>query len=166
MTNFRSSIGAKNSTLSRGELVAKYLRGSLGPADYVARVHPDAGRYNGFNLLVGNLVPSLSTVAILVGSLQTVAVPPPPVGWKFATLDITGKLLGKTDDDDFYLALFKDGTTVKLLDASTDMSPPAAPQTQRRFVMQKPDAVAPGQYLVLYRVNGQQARQGLVINLV
>lgn len=124
------------------------------------------GRRRSSNLLVGNLVPTLSTAAILGGSLQTVAVAPPPVGWKFATLDITGKLLGKTDDDDFYLALFKDGATVKLFDGLTDTSPPAAPQTQRRFVMQKPDAVPPGQYLVLYRVNGQQAQQSLAISLV
>jgi hypothetical protein len=31
--------------------------------------------------------------------------------------------------------------------------------------MQKPDAVPPGQYLVLYRVNGQQARQSLEVDL-
>ena len=40
VTNFRSSIGAKNNTRSRGELVANYLRGRAGPADYVAQVHP------------------------------------------------------------------------------------------------------------------------------
>jgi hypothetical protein len=124
------------------------------------------GRRRASNPLVGNLVPTLNAAAILAGSFQTVAAAPPPVGWKFATLDITGKLLGRADVDDSYLALFKDGTTVKLFDASTDTSPPAAPQTQRRFVMQKPDAVPPGQFLVLYRVNGQQARQGLVVNLV
>jgi uncharacterized protein with NRDE domain len=55
VTNFRSSIGAKNNTRSRGELVANYLRGRAGPADYVAQVHPAAGAYNGFNLLAGYL---------------------------------------------------------------------------------------------------------------
>jgi hypothetical protein len=124
------------------------------------------GRRRSSNLLVGNLAPTVSTVALLGGSLQTVAVAPPPVGSKFAALDITGKLLGKTDDDDFYLALFKDGATVKFFDASTETSLPAAPQTQRRFAMQKADAVPPGRYLVLYRVNGQQAPQGLVVDLV
>jgi hypothetical protein len=124
------------------------------------------GRRRSSNLLVGNLAPTLSAAAILGGSLQAVAVAPPPVGWKFATLDIAGKLLGKTDDDDFYLALYKDGATVKLFDALADTSPPAAPQTQRQFVMQKPDAVPPGEYLLLYRVNGQQAQQSLAMNLV
>jgi hypothetical protein len=117
------------------------------------------GRRRSSNLLVGNLVPTLSTAAILAGSLQTVAAA------KFATLDITGKLLGKTDDDDFYLALFKDGATAKLFDALEDTAP-ATPQTQKRFEMEKPDAVPPGQYLVLYRVNGQQARQSIVVDLV
>jgi hypothetical protein len=130
----------------------------------VAQLLP-TGRRRSSNLLVGNLVPLLNTAAILGGSLQTVAASPPPIGWKFATLDLAGKLLG-TADDDVYLALFKDGATVKLLDASTDTSPPAAPQTQRRFAMLKAEAVPPGRYLVICRVNGQQARQSPVVDLV
>lgn len=123
------------------------------------------GRRRSSNLLVGNLLPTLSTAGILADSLQTVEVEPPSLGWNFATLDITGKLLGKTDDDDFYLALFKDGATVKLFDALEDTAP-APPQTKKKFEMKKPDAVPPGQYLVLYRVNGQQARQSIAIPLV
>ncbi len=78
---------------------------------------------------------------------------------------MTGKLLGQDGNDEFYLALFKDGATVKLFDALTDTSPAGAPQTQRQFVMQKADAVPPAQYLALYRVNGQQARQSVVVDL-
>jgi Pvc16 N-terminal domain/IPT/TIG domain len=122
------------------------------------------GRKRQSNLLVGNLVPVLTTATVF-GAVQHVAAAPPPVGWSFATIDITGKLLGATGNDEFYLALFKDGTTVKLFDDLSDTSPPGAPQTQRRFVMQKADAVPPGQYLVLYRVNGQQARQSAVVDL-
>jgi hypothetical protein len=123
------------------------------------------GRRRSSNLLVGNLLPALSSAAILGGTLQHVAAAPPPVGWSFATIDITGKLLGKDDDDDFYMALYQEGTTVKLFDALTEPLPAHAPQTQRRFKMQKADAVPPGKYLVLYRVNGQQARQSLVLDL-
>jgi hypothetical protein len=122
------------------------------------------GRKRQSNLLVGNLVPQLDTAGIF-GAVQHVAAAPPPVGWSFATIDVTGKLLGANDNDDFYLALFKDGTTIKLFDDLTDTSLPGARQTQKRFAMQKPDAVPPGQYLVLYRVNGQQARQSLVVDL-
>lgn len=124
------------------------------------------GRRRSSNVLIGNLVPTLSGALILGGSLQTVALAPPPVGWKFAKIDLSGKLLGKDGDDDFYLALFKDGATVKLLDASIDTSPPGPPQAKRQFVMEKLDAVPPGRYLVLYRVNGQQARQSFEIDLV
>jgi len=122
------------------------------------------GRKRQSNLLVGNLVPQLTT-ATISGAVNHVAAAPPPVGWSFATIDITGKLLGAAGNDEFYPALFKDGTTVKLFDDLSDTSPLSAPQTQRRFVMQKADAVPPGQYLVLYRVNGQQARQSVVVDL-
>jgi hypothetical protein len=97
--------------------------------------------------------------------VQTVQASPPPVGWKFATIDITGLLLGKPIDDDFYLALFKDGVTVKLFDALSDTSLPAQPQTKRQFQMAQLDAVPRGRYQVLYRVNGQQARRSFAVDL-
>ena len=123
------------------------------------------GRRRSSNLLIGNLSPNLNTVA-LSGAIQHPAAAPPPVDWNFATIEVTGKLLGKKDKDDFYLALYKDGTTFAMLDDDlNDKSPPNAPQTKRQFVMQKADAVPPGKYLVLYRVNGQQAQQSLVIDL-
>jgi hypothetical protein len=122
------------------------------------------GKLRSSNLLIGNLLPEL-TAATIFGPVQHVATAPPPVGWSFATIDVTGRLLGRDARDEFYLALFASGTTVKMFDALTDTSPVAAPQTQRRFVMQKPDAVPPGEYLVLFRVNGQQARQSLTIDL-
>jgi uncharacterized protein DUF4255 len=121
------------------------------------------GRVRSSNLLVGHLAPELNTASIF-GAIQHVTTAPPPVGFSFATIDITGRLLGK-DTDDFYLALFRDGETVKLFDALTDTSPVGSSQTARRFVMQKADAVPPGRYLVLFRVNGEQARQSPEIDL-
>jgi hypothetical protein len=122
-----------------------------------------SGRKRLSNLLVGNLLPTLSSATILAGSLQTVAAAPPPVGWKFATINLTGKLLGQDDKDDFYLALYRNGATVKVfendppLEHLKDTSPVGARQTARQSKMVKADAVPPGKYLVLYRVNGQQA---------
>ncbi len=113
------------------------------------------GRRRASNLLVAHLLPTLN--AAVVG-------PPPDVA-SVATIDVSGKLLGAQDMDDFYLALFKDGATVRLLDDATDTSLANAPQTQKRFVLKKTDAVLPGPYLVLYRVNGQQAQQGIGITL-
>jgi hypothetical protein len=119
------------------------------------------GRVRSSNVLMGNLIPNVTTVAIS-GVVQH--VDPPPDGWTYATIDVTGKLLG-TDNDDSYLTLFRDGASVKLIDSSTDTSPAGAPQTQRQFVMKKADAVPPGQYLAIYRVNRQQAVQSPLVDL-
>jgi hypothetical protein len=123
------------------------------------------GRRRASNALIGNLRPIISNVA-LVGAASTVATAPPPVGWKFATIDITGELLGRDDTDDFYLSLYQSGKTFAMLDAQDDRSPAAAPQTQRRFQMNQSEAVPPGRYLAIYRVNGQQAAQGFYVDLV
>lgn len=131
-----------------------------------------SGRKRLSNLLVGNLLPTLTVVEILAGSLQTVvAPPPPPAGHKFATINLTGRLLGRDDKDDFYLALYRDGATVKVfendppLEHLKDTSPAGAPQTARQCKMVKADGVPPGKYLVLYRVNGQQAIQSAEIDM-
>jgi hypothetical protein len=123
------------------------------------------GRRRNSNTLIGNLRPVIGSVA-LFGATSTVAAAPPPVGWKFATIDVTGELLGRNDVDDFYLSLYQNGKTFALLDAQDDQSPPGAPQTQRRFQMAESDAVPPGRYMAIYRVNGQQAAQGFAIDLV
>jgi hypothetical protein len=122
------------------------------------------GRRRLSNLLVGNLLPTLSS-AVLAGAVHTVQTPPPPAGWKFATINLAGKLLGKPIDDDAYLAFFKDGATAKLFDALISAPLPAAPQTKTQLKMTQLDAVPPGKYQLLYRVNGQQARQSFAIDL-
>ncbi len=137
-----------------------------------------SGRRRMSNLLVANLRPTVTSAIIFGGTVNEVLVgqDPPPVGWKFAPrTDLTGKLLGKNDVDDFYLALYRDGVTVKIFESDpttadpvghlADLSPIGAQQTARRLKMVKADAVPPGRYLVLYRVNGQQALQGPEINL-
>jgi hypothetical protein len=123
------------------------------------------GRRRSSNTLIGKLRPVISSVALL-GATNTVVTSPPPAGWKFATIDVTGELLGRNDVDDFYLSLYQNGKTFAMLDGQVDQSPPGAPQTQRRFQMTQPDAVPPGRYLAIYRVNGQQAAQGFAIDLV
>ena len=99
------------------------------------------------------------------GAINLAAGPKPPAGWHFTTIDITGKLLGQDNIDDFYLSLFREGRIFATLDSQNDTSPALAPQTRRRFVMSQSDAVPPGKYLVIYRVNGQQAPQGFAVDL-
>lgn len=52
LTNIRDP-GQRVGSHSRGELVAGYLRGELGPQAYLRRVLDQRERYSGFNLLVG-----------------------------------------------------------------------------------------------------------------
>jgi uncharacterized protein with NRDE domain len=54
LTNHRDPRAERAGAPSRGELVSDYLRGSLPPAEYLARLRPRAPEYNGFNLLLGD----------------------------------------------------------------------------------------------------------------
>jgi len=112
------------------------------------------GRRRSSNLLIGNLLPTLSTAT-------TVPAAPPVT----ANIDLTGLLLG-TNDDDVFLALYKDGETIKVFDVFTDIPPPplVPPQTRKRLALPT-GAVPAGNYLVILRVNGQQARQSPVLDL-
>ncbi|MCY1291946.1 Transport and Golgi organization 2 [compost metagenome] len=52
LTNIRDP-GQAQGARSRGELVARYLRGTLSPSEYLQQVADQAHSYTGFNLLVG-----------------------------------------------------------------------------------------------------------------
>lgn len=167
-------------TLQRPDRLQFVIREDVAKATLIsAGGHPvsvsqllPSGRRRASNLLVGNLRPTLTSMTSTVSAITAMDMHPPPEGWKFATVDLTGKLLGKDDADDFYVALYKDGVTVKifehedsLTDHLKDTSAAGAPQTARRLTMLKADAVPPGKYLLLYRVNGQQALKSLTLDM-
>jgi uncharacterized protein with NRDE domain len=54
LTNYRDPVSLKVGVPSRGRLVSDYLRGREIPEAYLRRIAPDADRFNGFNLLVGD----------------------------------------------------------------------------------------------------------------
>ena len=54
ITNIRAPAENRPDAPSRGDLVADFLRSETSPQDYVDTVRERAGRYNGFNLLVGD----------------------------------------------------------------------------------------------------------------
>ncbi len=54
LTNYRDPSSLKIGAPSRGTLVGDYLCGRDAPEEYLQRIAPDAGRYNGFNLIVGD----------------------------------------------------------------------------------------------------------------
>jgi uncharacterized protein with NRDE domain len=53
LTNFRHPDANRSDAPSRGHLVSDFLLGSQDPDSYLKKLSPDAHRYNGFNLLVG-----------------------------------------------------------------------------------------------------------------
>jgi uncharacterized protein with NRDE domain len=74
LTNFRDLTAArKGDAPSRGALVSDFLRGEESAADYVARIQPGAGAFEGFNLLVSDGTDLLS-YSNVEGSL--VSLPP------------------------------------------------------------------------------------------
>lgn len=54
LTNYRDPASLKIGAPSRGRLVSDYLRSREIPEAYLRRIAPDADRFNGFNLIVGD----------------------------------------------------------------------------------------------------------------
>jgi uncharacterized protein with NRDE domain len=54
LTNIRGPQERRPDAPSRGALVADYLAGDLGAADYIAQIAGGAQAYNGFNLVLGD----------------------------------------------------------------------------------------------------------------
>lgn len=53
VTNYRDPKSLRPNTPSRGSLVSDYLSGDESPPEYVEKLVRHSGRYNGFNLLLG-----------------------------------------------------------------------------------------------------------------
>lgn len=93
------------------------------------------GRYRGSNIIIGRLRPVVTAA-----------------GMNGTTLEIDGVLLGGIEDE-VIVALFADGAVVRSFDVvttQTDQTQIAVPGVGT--------AAPPGSYLVIVRVNGQQAR--------
>jgi len=54
ITNFRDPASLKPDAPSRGLLVSDFLAGNTSPERYLESIHAVGGKYNGFNLLVGD----------------------------------------------------------------------------------------------------------------
>jgi len=53
ITNYRDPSAFKSHALSRGVLVSSYISGKQSSADYLEEITPQADKYNGFNLILG-----------------------------------------------------------------------------------------------------------------
>jgi hypothetical protein len=110
------------------------------------------GKKRKSNTVIGNLVPTL-TAAAIVGAVN-INVGPPRTA--FATIDLTGVLVG-LDSDDTILAFHRNGSVERMFDEFTVPPGPPPAQTVRRLVMALGDAVPAGDYKMILMVNGQRA---------
>jgi hypothetical protein len=115
------------------------------------------GTVRSSNLLEVKLLPVITAVQVALSTEADI----------FRTIDLTGKLLG-TDRDDVFVALYRGTKTVKLYDqVFEDLDPlPSAPNLmRRRLKIDNHEAVPVGQYQIILKVNGQQARNSPLIDL-
>ena len=146
-----------------GRLVAE-VSASLDAGDVIsAGNHPvsvvltlSSGRRRSSNLLVGGLRPRLdsATPSGLTAPGGTIAS---------GSIELTGALLG-TEDDDVVVALYRDGAVVATFESFTR---PAGPPFQQvlQFALTAQLALPVGSYLVILRVNGQQATRSPAVDL-
>ena len=130
----------------------------ISPGSYplsVAQSLP-GGRKRTSNLLVGELRPKLEqadpdSVAVVVGSEPNVE----------GNIVMQGTLLGRPEDD-IYVAFYQDGEVSRMYDGPFTFSPDQTGLTlsiSPDHLEQPQDPVEPGVYLIILRVNGQQAKR-------
>lgn len=133
----------------------------LPPGPLRAGSHPVAvvqalptGRLRSSNVLGGALLPVVTGAT--VSGLHTT-----PTGTAAAAVQLQGTLLGSADDDVF-VALYRDGVVAASYDAPLVHAP-----DQQQLTLQIPDerGVPPGEYRVILRVNGEQARASPPVGL-
>lgn len=111
---------------------------SAGSYPLFARQPLAAGRFRSSNLLVGNLLPTVTTV----------------LGVSPGKVQITGALLG-TPSDDVLVAFYADGAVERMFDDGFVID---AGQTTLDLTVPPTVALPAPSYRIILRVNGQQAR--------
>ncbi len=127
------------------------------------------GRFRYSNLLIGRLLPVLTSITPPAGGF-TRTVPANPLSPVFGNIDFHGVLLG-TDQDEVYVALMRNGDTVRLFDTFARPLPPVPPNPvilQQQMQLQIPNTapMPQGRYRVVLRVNGSQAKNSPEFDIV
>lgn len=120
------------------------------------------GRRRSSNLVVGGLLPRLNTVATS-NLLLTTVTPAEPVQKIFGDIDMSGVLLGG-ENDDIFVALYQEGKVIKLFDGPDKLTT-TPDQSSLTLAIPDKDAVLPGLYRIILRVNGQQAKNSPEVTL-
>jgi len=131
----------------------------------IVQIMPN-GRKRASNLWVVGLMPIVDTVTSDSITRVTPSDSNSPV---YANIDITGTLLG-TDSDDVMVSLYRDGKVVRSFDVFKAIPhpgshPPVPAQSELRVAMEENDAVQAGEYRIIFRVNGMQAKNSPKIDL-
>jgi len=108
------------------------------------------GRRFASNAILGRLRPTLVSA--------TPAALSPQNGNLFGDLNLTGERLGSPDDS-IFIGFFQDGTTRHLFEATG-----TAAQTSLTLSITSDQALPPGTYRILLRVNGEQAMDAPEVN--
>lgn len=112
------------------------------------------GRLRSSNVLAAGIRPVVTGVSVT--DLQTTTH-----GMAKAKVQLQGSLLGG-DDDDVFVAFFRDGAVAAVFDAPLTPAP-----DQATLILEILDdrGLPPGDYRVILRVNGEQARNSPVVGL-
>jgi hypothetical protein len=119
-----------------------------------------ATRRRSSNPLVFELLPTVT--AVTAGALA-VSNPGDPDTLLEGTFEVEGTFLGGKGDD-LLVALYANGRTVRVLADAADVAGADA-QTRKRITIAESQAVPPGDYRVIVRVNNSQARQSPTLTL-
>jgi hypothetical protein len=112
------------------------------------------------NALSTALLPIVT--AVTASGLSPVSGSNPNV---YGTLHVTGQFLGRPADYIEVGLLNSAGAPVVIDRVDPGFSAPAD-QTAQQLLMKIPDAVPPGMYTAVFRVNGAQAKQAFLVNMV
>jgi len=123
---------------------------------------PATGKKRKSNTVIGNLVPTLNTVAVSAPFNDPPVGPPTPVSRR--QIDITGAALGN-EGDDIILAFYKDGDVRVMLDGFVEGSGSLPDQTKRELKYDPTNAVPLGDYILILLVNGQRAPQSPAVTV-
>lgn len=126
---------------------------SAGTLTIVVRQNLASGRSRCSAPVIGSLLPTLATV---VGGPFV----PDVDGNLSGPVTLTGEILG-TDDDDIVVAFYRDGAVALSIDVVTSN----ATQTSLALSILPARPLAPGEYRVILRVNGQQAKNSPLLVL-
>jgi hypothetical protein len=119
-----------------------------------------SGRERSSNLFVVGLLPEVEQVTRAAPTVTPATADRPEL--ITATINLRGQLLG-SDTDDIFVALYREGRVVAVFDDVKDQTGNPAPQTRKRVKVDPP--LPTGEYRVIVRVNGMQARQSPMLDL-